>query len=129
MVNVQRLDDSPYLDGHEEVKEAWQRLWKILGRLAELQGQAKQVPALTSAALALGSRSGVLSARDVWRPVNFMQELYVRQASGVHRTYGSQISQAAAEGSSLNRIQADYRAELDRVKESLERFPPLLELD
>lgn len=126
---IEHLDDSPGFDAHREVREAWQNLWRVLGKLVELQRQLKQGPSLSRAALELGQKSGVLSAADVWCPVVLLQELYLRQASAAHRKFGEQISRASDEGNLVDGLQLAYKAELDRVKLALEQFPAMLQLD
>merc|ERR1712150_290349 len=119
VAEIDIIDDSPALTNHAEVQAAWQNMWSMLGYLVELQEQAKERPRLTSAALALGQKCGVLSACDVWRPVSLMQELYYRQASAVHARYGSEIASADASGAPINELQTAYKAELDILKASL----------
>lgn len=128
VAEVEIIDDSPSLVNYADVQAAWQNVWELIRHLVELQEKANERPCLTSAALALSQKRGVLSAIDVWRPVGFVQELHFRQASAVHSKYGPKIAKEHEVGALPNDLHQAYKAELGKLRNTLQIFPALLRL-
>lgn len=131
MAEIEIIDDSPGVtENHKEhmaTREALRSFWPLLGRLAELQERAGEIPRLTTQT-ASHKLNSVISAGDVWRPVKLVQELYIRQAGVVHRRVGHELAVAAGEGTPLHSLQSSYATELHNVEEPLASFPTMLEL-